>query len=131
MGAILIPIVAITVSIGLPAAVIVFALFVHHKRKLAKYQVIEKAIESNASPEVLDQLIATIEQESSKKPVMAKQRNLIHGTILLALGLSFFAMRIVVSSPEDLDGVTVAGIILTLIAVAKFVIAFFIVKKDS
>ncbi len=131
MGAILIPIVAITTSIGLPAAVIVFALFVYHKRKLAKYHVIEKAIESNASPEVLDQLIATIDQESSKKPVMPKQRNLVHGTILLALGLSFFAMRIVVSSPEDMDGVTVTGIVLTLLAVAKFVIAFFIVKKDS
>ncbi len=130
MGEVLIPIVAITASIGLPAAVIVIALLVYHKRKLAKYQVIEKAIQSNASPEVLDQLIATINQESGKKTTPPRQRNLIHGTLLLALGLSFFAIRLVVSSPENLDGVTITGLVLTLLAVAKFVIAFFIVKKD-
>jgi hypothetical protein len=42
MGDVLIPIVAITTSIGLPAIVIVIALFVYHKRKLAKYQVLRK-----------------------------------------------------------------------------------------
>jgi hypothetical protein len=39
-------------------------------------------------------------------------------------------MRLVVSSPENLDGVTITGLVLTLLAAAKLVIAFFIVKND-
>ncbi len=124
-----IPIVAITTSIGVPAAVIVIALFVSHKRKIARYKVIERAIESNANPEVIEQLVATIGEEDNKKRTPPRQRNLIHATILLALGIGFFALRFIIGG-TDIEGMLAVGAILTVLAIAKFIIAFFILKKD-
>ncbi|MCK5785020.1 MAG: hypothetical protein KAH54_00530 [Candidatus Sabulitectum sp.] len=126
----LIPIVAITSAIGIPAAVIIIGMFVAHKNKIARYNVVQKAIESNATPEVIEQLVASIGGENSKKKTPPRQRNLIHGTILLALGIALFSMRFFMSSPDDIAGVSITGMVLTLLAAAKFIIAFFIVKKD-
>ena len=125
----LIPIVAITSSIGIPAVVIVIALYTWHKRKIARYNVIERAIESNASPEVIEQLVASIGEEDNKKRTPVRQRNLIHGTILMALGLSFLILRFILGG-TDIAGMLATGAILTMLAIAKFVIAFFILKKD-
>lgn len=125
----LIPIVAITSSIGIPAVVIVIALYTWHKRKIARYNVIEKAIESNANPEVIEQLVATISEEDTKKRTPPRQRNLIHGTILMALGIGFFILRFIIGG-TDIEGMLVTGAILTMLAIAKFIIAFFILKKD-
>lgn len=125
----LIPIVAITSSIGIPAMVIVIAIFVFHKRKMARYNLIEKAIESNASPEIVQQLVVTIGEEENKKRTPPRQRNLIHGTILMALGLGFFILRFIFGGTET-AGMLATGAILTLLAIAKFIIAFFILKKD-
>ncbi len=126
----LIPIVAITSSIGIPAVVIIIALSLAHKKKVARYNLIEKSITSNASPEVVEQLVKSIGEEDTKKRTPPRARNLTHGTILLALGISFFAMRFFITTSDDLSGVSITGLILTLLAVAKFVIAFFILKKD-
>ena len=126
----LIPIVAITSSIGIPAVVIVIALYTWHKRKIARYNVIEKAIESNANPEVIEQLVASIGEEDSKRRTPPRQRNLIHGTILVALGISFIAIRFFLNAPDDITGVSITGMILTVLGLAKFIIAFFILKKD-
>ncbi|MCD4708509.1 MAG: DUF6249 domain-containing protein [Candidatus Sabulitectum sp.] len=128
MGA-FIPIVAITSSIGIPAVVIIVAVIVSHRRKIARYNVIERAIQSNASPEVIEQLVASISEEDTKKRTPPKQRNLIHGTVLLALGISLFALRFIIGG-TDVAGMLAAGMILSMIALAKFVIAFFIIKKD-
>ncbi len=125
----LIPIVAITSSIGIPAVVIVIALYTWHKRKIARYNVIEKAIESNANPEVIEQLVATISEEDTKKRTPPRQRNLIHGTILMALGIGFFILRFIIGG-TDIEGMLATGAILTMLAIAKFIIAFFILKKD-
>ncbi|MCK5037069.1 MAG: hypothetical protein KAS73_14330 [Candidatus Sabulitectum sp.] len=125
----LIPIVAITSSIGIPAVVIVIALYIWYKRKMARYNVIERAIESNVTPEVIEQLVATIGEEDSKKRTPPRQRNLIHGTILMALGLSFFILRFIIGGTE-IAGMLATGAILTMLAIAKFIIAFFILKKD-
>lgn len=126
----LIPIVAIISSIGIPAVVIIIALFVFHKNKIARYKVIERAIEGNASPEVIEQLVTSISEENGRKRTPPRQRNLIHGTILLALGIGLFSMRFFMSSPDDMAWVSITGLVLTLLAAAKFVIAFFIIKKD-
>lgn len=125
----LIPIVAITTSMGLPAAIVIVAILVSHRRKMAKYNVIEKAIATNASPEVIEQLVATIGAEEKKKKTPPKQRNLIHGTTLLFLGLAFFIIRFIIGG-TDVTGMMVTGAILTMLAIAKFIIAFFIIKKD-
>ena len=125
-----IPIVAITTSFGVPAVVIIIALYISHKRKMARYNVIEKAIESNATPEVIEQLVATIGEEDSKKRTPPRQRSLIQGTILLALGISFIAIRFFLNAPDDITGVSITGMILTVLGLAKFIIAFFILKKD-
>lgn len=124
-----IPIVAITTSLGVPAVVIIIALYISHKRKMARYNVIEKAIESNATPEVIEQLVATIGEEDAKKRTPPRQRNLIHGTILLALGIGFFILRFIIGG-TDIAGMLATGAILTMLAIAKFIIAFFILKKD-
>ena len=126
----LIPIVAITSSIGIPAVVIIIALSLAHKKKVARYNLIEKSITSNASPEVVEQLVKSIGEEDTKKRIPPRARNLTHGTILLAHGISLFAIRFFVTTPNDVAGVSIAGLILTLLAAAKFVIAFFIIKKD-
>jgi len=125
----LIPIVAITSSIGIPAVVIVFALYTWHKRKIARYNVIERAIESNANPEVIEQLVASIGEEDNKRRTPPRQRNLIHATILLALGIGFFILRFIIGG-TDIEGMLAVGAILTMLAIAKFIIAFFILKKD-
>ena len=126
----LIPIVAITSAIGIPAAVIIIAMFVSHRNKIARYNVIQRAIESNASPEVIEQLVASISGENGKTKTPPRQRNLIHGTILLALGIGLFSMRFFLGSPDDIAGVSITGLMLTLLAAAKFIIAFLIIKKD-
>lgn len=126
----LIPIVAITTSIGLPAAIVIIALLLSHKKKVARYTLIEKALTANASLEVVEQLVKSIGEQETKKKTPPRTSNLIHGTILLALGISFFAIRFFVTTPDDMSGVSITGLILTLLAVAKFVIAFFILKKD-
>ena len=128
MGA-LIPIVAITTSIGVPAAVIIIALFVWHKRKLARYSLIEKAIESNANPEVIEQLVSSIGQEENKRRTPPRERNLIQATLLTALGLSMFALYFILGG-RDVIGALAAGAILIILALAKFVIALFIIKND-
>lgn len=125
----LIPIVAIMASIGFPAAIVVIALIVYHRRKLARYKVIERAIESNASPEVIEQLVASISEQDNKKRTPPRQRNLIHGTVLLALGISLFALRFIIGG-TDVEGMLATGTVLSMLALAKFVIAFFIIKKD-
>ncbi|MEA3265905.1 MAG: DUF6249 domain-containing protein [Candidatus Fermentibacteria bacterium] len=125
----LIPIVAITTTFGVPAAVIIIALFISHKRKMARYNVIERAIESNANPEVIEQLVASIGEEDNKRRTPPRQRNLIHGTILMALGLGFFILRFIIGG-TDIAGMLAIGAILIMLAIAKFIIAFFILKKD-
>ncbi len=124
-----IPIVAITTSIGVPALVIIIALFVSHKRKLARYSVIERAIESNANPEVIEQLVSSIGQEENKRRSHPRERNLIHATILMALGLSFFIMYFIIGG-TDVAGILATGAILTMLSIAKFIIALLIIKKD-
>ena len=124
-----IPIVAITTSIGVPAVVIIIALFVSHRRKLARYSVIERAIESNANPEVIEQLVSSIGQEENKRRSHPRERNLIQATILMALGLSFFIMYFIIGG-TDVAGVLATGSILTMLAISKFIIALFIIKKD-
>ena len=126
----LIPIVAITSAIGIPAAVIIIALFLSHRKKVARYTLIEKSISANASPEVVEQLVKSIGEQEIKKKTPPRTSNLIHGTILLALGISFFAMLFFVNGPDDVTGFAITGLVLTLLAVAKFTIAFFILKKD-
>ena len=128
MGA-FIPIVAITTSIGVPAIVIIVALLISHKRKLARYTVIEKAIESNANPEVIGQLVASISEEENRRRTPPREKNLIQATVLMALGLSMFALYFILAG-SDVSGVLAAGAILSMLALAKFVIAFFINKKD-
>ena len=125
----LIPIVAITSAIGIPAVVIIIGMYISHKRKIARYNVIERAIESNANPEVIEQLVASIGEENTKKRTPPRQRNLIHGTILMALGLGFFILRFIIGG-TDIAGMLATGAILTMLAIAKFIIAFFILKKD-
>lgn len=121
--------VIVATSIGIPAMVIVAALFISHKRKLARYTVIERAIESNANPEVIEQLVASIGEEQNKRRTPPRQRNLIHATVLMALGISMFALYFILGG-SDVAGMLAAGAILTLLALAKLVIAFFIIKKN-
>ena len=125
----LIPIVAITSAIGIPAMVIIIAMLVSHRRKIARYSVIERAIASDANPEVIEQLVASIGEEDNKKRTPPRARNLIHATILMALGISMFALYFIIGG-TDVEGMLASGAILTMLAIAKFVIAFFILKKD-
>lgn len=126
----LIPIVAITTSIGVPALVIVIIVAINHKKKIARYNLIEKTLNSDTSPEVVEQLVKSISEEEERRTAPPRERNLIHATILLALGISFFALRFIIGG-SDVTGLTASGAVLTMLGLAKLVIAFFIVGKTS
>lgn len=127
MKEILIPIVAILSVFGLPALVGLVAIVAVYKNKVARYKVIEQAINNNASPEVVERLVATLRPEVNKKPTPPRQQNLIHGTLLLAVGIALIAFWFYRRDTVPLY----AGTLLTLIGLAKFIIAAFIIKSDT
>ena len=123
----LIPIIAILSVFGLPALVILGTVVAIYKSKVARYKVIEQAINSNASPEVVERLLATIQSEENRKTTPPRQRNLIQGTLLLAVGIALIVFWLS-GGPMALLHV---GTLITLISLAKFIIALFIIKKDA
>ena len=127
MKEILIPIVAILSVFGLPALVGLVAIVAVYKNKVARYKVIEQAINNNASPEVVERLVATLQTEENKKTTPPRQRNLIQGTLLLAVGIALIAFWFYSHHTLTLY----AGTLLTLIGLAKFIIAVFIIKSDT
>jgi len=129
MGA-LVPLVAIVTSIGVPALVIVLIVAYSHKKKIARYDLIEKALNSNTSPEVVEQLVKSISEEEQKRTAPPKERHLTHAVVLIALGISFFALRFIIGG-NDFTGLVASGAVLTMLGLAKLVIAFFIVGKTN
>ncbi len=123
----LIPIVAILSVFGLPALVILVAIVSVYKNKVARYRIIEQAVNNNASPEVVERLVAAIRPEENKKTTPPRQQNLIQGTLLLAVGISLIAFWVYSHNILPLY----AGTLLTLIGLAKFIIAVFIIKSDT
>lgn len=125
----LVPIVAIVTSIGLPVVLVFIIVYLSHKKDLAKYELIEKvALQSESSPEIVEQMLRSISDENRKKTYPPRQRNLIQATILLALGISFFAFRFIVGNWEP-TGMLIAAVVLTMLGIAKFIIAQFIIGK--
>ena len=127
MKEILIPITAILSVFGLPALVILVAIVAVYKNKVARYRTIEQAINSNADPEVVERLVATLRTEETKKPANPRQQNLIQGTLLLAVGIALIAFWMYGGETIPLY----AGTLLALIGLAKFIIAVFIIKRDT
>ena len=127
MKEIIIPVTAILSVFGLPALVMLIAIIAVYKNKIARYRTIEQAINSNADPEVVERLIATIRTDDNKKPANPRQQNLIHGTLLLAVGIALIAFWFYSHHIMTLY----AGTLLTLIGLAKFIIAVFIIKSDT
>lgn len=123
----LIPIVAILSVFGLPALVILVAIVAVYKNKVARYRIIEQAVNSNASPEVVERLVATLRTEENRKTTPPRQQNLIQGTLLLAVGGALIAFWFYSHNTVPLY----AGTLLTLIGLAKFIIAVFIIKRDT
>ena len=126
MKEILIPITAILSVFGLPALVILIAIVAVYKNKVARYRIIEQAINNNASPEVVERLVATLRTEENKKTTPPRQQNLIQGTLLLAVGIALIAFWMYGGETIPLY----AGTLLALIGLAKFIIAVFIIKRD-
>ena len=129
MDPILIPVLGILCVFGLPAIVALVAIVAIYKNKVARYKVIEQAINSNASPEVVERLVATMrsEENNKKKPAPPRQQNLIQGTLLLAVGIALIAFWFYRHDVIPLY----AGTLLCLIGLAKFIIAVFIIKSDT
>lgn len=123
----LIPIVAILSVFGLPALVLLVAIVAVYKNKVARYRIIEQAVNNNASPEVVERLVATLRTEDNKKATPPRQQNLIQGTLLLAVGIALIAFWLYSHHTVPLY----AGTLLTLIGLAKFIIAVFIIKSDT
>ena len=129
MKDIIIPVTAILSVFGLPALVGLVAIIAIYKNKVARYKIIEQAINSNASPEVVERLVATIrsEENNKKKSAPPRQQNLIQGTLLLAVGIALIAFWFYRNDVIPLY----AGTLLALIGLAKFIIAVFIIKSDT
>lgn len=112
---------------GLPAFVVLAAIVALYKNKVARYTIIKQAVNNNASPEVVERLVATIQAEDNKKTVSPRQQNLSQGTLLLAVSIAFFVFWLYGREPFPLY----VGTLLTLIGIAKFIIAIFIFKRNA
>ncbi len=125
----LVPLVAIVTSIGAPALVVVMIVALNHRKQIAKYDLIEKALQGDSSPEVVDQLVKSLGNEEQKRTTPPRERHLTHATILLSLGISFFLLRVIIGG-TDVTGLTATGTVLAMLGLAKLVIAFLIVGKN-
>ncbi len=128
MGA-LVPLVAIVTSIGVPALVVVMIVAMNHRKQIARYDLIEKALKGDTSPEVVDQLVKSLGNEDQKRTTPPRERHLTHAVVLLALGISFFLLRLIIGGTE-VTGLTATGTVLTMLGLAKLVIAFLIAGRN-
>lgn len=113
--------------LGSPALVALAVIIAIYKNKVARYAIITQAVNNNASPEVVERLVATIQAGDNKKTVSPRQQNLSQGTLLLAASIAFFFFWFYGRETFPLY----AGTLLTLVGLAKFIIAFFILKRDT
>lgn len=127
MEDILIPIVAIFSVFVVPALVVVSIIVAVYKHRVARYKAIELAINNNASPEAIEKLVSSIGAEVGKKSVPSRQSNLTQGTILLAVGISFLIFWAYGHDRVPLY----LGTLLSLLGVAKLIVAFFIIKDQQ
>jgi len=126
----MIPIVAISTPFLTAAVIVIIIVAASHRKDIAKFNLVEKALQSNSSPEVVEQLVRSISEESRKQDTPPRQRHLTHATVFLALGISFFALRFIIGG-TDVVGLLASAAVLTMLGLAKLVIAFFIVGKPS
>lgn len=126
----LIPIIALTVPFITAVIVIITIALVSHKKDMAKYDLLEKALGSNSSPETVERLVRSLTAESDKTDTPPRRKNLTHATIFLALGISFFLLKLIIGG-DDLSWLTASGTVLAMLGLAKLVIAFFIVEKNT
>jgi hypothetical protein len=126
----LVPILAITTPFLTAAVIVISVLAANHRKDMAKYDLVEKALKSDSSPEMLSELIRSLGTENEKPSTPPRQRHLIHATIFLALAISFFAMMFIIGG-DDVTGLAASGAVLGMLGLAKLVIALFIVGKNT
>ncbi len=126
----LIPIIALAAPFITAVIVVITVALVSHKKDMAKFDLLEKALGSNSSPDTVERLVRSLTAESAKRDIPPRQKNLTHATIFLALGISFFLLKLIIGG-DDLVWLTASGTVLAMLGLAKLVIAFFIVEKNT
>jgi hypothetical protein len=122
-----IPIIAILSTIALPLCIVLVAVVLYHKKKVAAYKAIEKAIDSNASPEVIEQLVALSGQAKEPQPIQSRKKYAIEGLSLLAVGLSLLVFYMV----QQFVWILLPAVLLVMLGLARLIVAVFIVKDDK
>ena len=123
----IIPIFAMTALFVIPALIGLTAIVMWFKTRNRLYKTIEDAVEKNAPPEVIAQLVALAETKAEKEDKSSPVKHFTDGAVLLALGVAFlvFYMR---GGPQ---GVIFPAVFLTLFGVAKFCIAAFVARHEK
>jgi hypothetical protein len=83
MEGILIPIVAILVSIGGPIALVIVILSLRHREELAKYDTIRKGVEAGRPAAEMEQILRATGSSSAPNP----NKSLRTGIILFGIGI--------------------------------------------
>jgi hypothetical protein len=124
---ILIPMFAITALFIIPGLIGLTAVILWFKSRNRLYQSIDVAIEKNAPPEVISQLVAMSESNVKKEDKTSRQKHISDGAVILAVGIAFLVIYFLGISPW----VIWPGLFLTLIGLAKLCIGIFADKDDS
>jgi hypothetical protein len=82
---VLIPIVAILVSIGGPVAIAIVVLVQRHRNREKRYEMILRATEAGRSPQEIEELLGTVDGGGSGGNALLKA-----GCIVAAIGLGVF-----------------------------------------
>lgn len=127
MKEILIPMFAITALFIIPGMIGLTAVILWFKSRNRLYKTIDDAIDKNASPEVIKQLVELTATKEVKEDTTSKQKHLVDGAIMLAVGIACLVLYCVINK-----GVMIwPGVFLTLIGLAKLCIGGFASKNNT
>ena len=127
MKELIIPLFALTALFVIPAVIGLVAVISWFKTRNRLYQTIEDAIDKNAPPEVIAQLVDMTKSKEEKEEKKSVVKHLSEGGVLFALGIAFLVFRYF-GGPA---GVIFPGTFLTLFGLAKFGVAAYAARHDK
>ena len=127
MKEIIIPIFALTALFVIPAIIGLIAVLKWFQSRDRLYQSIDEAIEKNASPEVISQLVSLTESKESREPKSSRIKRFSDAAFWLAMGVGF----IVFYYHGGPKGVIFPGVFMSLYGLILLGIAAFVAKDDK
>ena len=127
MEELIIPLAGIFALFVVPALVGLTFIILWYKSRNRLYRSIDEAIDKNAPPEVINQLVTLTESKEKKDPKGSKVKRLTDAAFWVAIGVGFLFF-FYFGGPR---GVIFPGIFMTLYGLILLCIAIFAVKDDK